>query len=259
MPELPDVEIFKRYLDATALHQKIKQVDFGDESLFQAPLNNFEEALQGKELTETTRKGKYLFVKIKSEKWLVLHFGMTGYLKYYKDQDKPAHTQMLLSFSNGFQLAYICVRKLGKVFLTQDLDEFYKKHDLGEDALDFTKKDFDHFLESKTGSIKGALMDQSAIAGIGNIYADEILFQSKIHPKTKVENITGQKRQLLYDKMKSVLKMAIVKGADISELPKDYLISHREEGSSCPICKGKIKKIKVNGRSTYFCPQCQKE
>lgn len=259
MPELPEIALFKQYVDSTALHKKIAQLSFPDASILQAPKSDFEKALTGKELEETKRLGKYLLIRISGGKWLVFHFGMTGKLEYYQNQETPKYTKMLLSFENGYHLAYSCRRKLGKIFLAESFEEFQKEHDLGQDALELSEKQFLKLLEDKGGSIKGALTDQHLLAGIGNVYSDEMLYQCEIHPKFKTDNISEAEKKDLYKKMKEVLKMAIDKDGERSEFPEDYLIRHRKEGDDCPKCSGKIKKIKVSGRSTYFCPSCQKE
>lgn len=259
MPELPEIALFKKYMDATALHKKITDLSFPDTSLLQSPKADFEKALKGEELQETRRLGKYLFINTTGKKWLIFHFGMTGKLEYFKNQDPPKYTKMILHFENDYHLAYICRRKLGKIFLAESFDKFQEEHELGKDALDLTEKEFLKLLDDKSGSIKGALTDQHLLAGIGNVYSDEMLYQSKIHPKTKTDKLSDPEKKQLYKEMNKVLKMAIDKDGERSEFPSDYLISHRKEGEDCPKCSGKIEMIKVSGRSTYFCPGCQKE
>lgn len=259
MPELPEITLFKRYVDSTALHKKIVKLSFPDDSLLQSPKSYFEDALTGKKIEETRRLGKYLLMKTSGGKWLVFHFGMTGELEYYQNQEQPKYTKMLITFENGYHLAYRCRRKLGKIYLAEGFEEFREEHSLGEDALELSEKQFLELLQDKGGSIKGALTDQHLLAGIGNVYSDEMLYQCEIHPKSKTDNLSEGEKKDLYNKMKEVLKMAINKDGERSEFPADYLISHRKDGENCPKCSGKIKKIKVSGRSTYFCPSCQKE
>ena len=259
MPELPEIALFKKYVDSTALHKKVTKLSFPDPGLLQSPKSHFEKALIGNELEETQRLGKYLLIKISGGKWLVFHFGMTGKLEYYQNQETPKYTKMLLTFANGYHLAYSCRRKLGKIYLAEGFEEFKKEHSLGGDALELSEKQFLELLEGKGGSIKGALTDQHLMAGIGNVYSDEMLYQCKIHPKSKVDKLSDAQKKQLYKQMKKVLKMAIDKDGERSEFPSDYLITHRKEGEDCPKCSGKVKQIKVSGRSTYFCPSCQKE
>lgn len=257
MPELPEIALYKKYVDATALHKKITKVDFPDKSLLQAPEADFNKALKGKEFKETQRLGKYLFLKLENNSWLVFHFGMTGTLEYYNNQKDPKFSNMVLSFENDYKLAFTCKRKLGKIYLTDGMEEFQVERSLGKDALALKWKDFEELLQKKKGTIKGFLMDQQEIAGIGNIYADEVLFQSKIHPKTKVPRLTEKEQKNIFEEIGKVLKTVIKADGERAELPSNYLVPHRKEGEKCPNCSGKVEKIKVSGRSTYFCPTCQ--
>ncbi|MGA8853002.1 MAG: zinc finger domain-containing protein, partial [Christiangramia sp.] len=122
---------------------------------------------------------------------------------------------------------------------------------------DFSKKEFLELFEKKKGSIKTALMDQSFIAGLGNLYVDEILYHSGIHPKSKVENLSEKDLSAMYNNMVEVLETVTKSKTEGTKIPDTYLRPHRTEGEDCPNGKGKIEMIKVGGRSTYFCPECQ--
>jgi formamidopyrimidine-DNA glycosylase len=191
---------------------------------------------------------------------MVLHFGMTGDLAYYKDRhDRPEYARMVLDLCNGFHLAYISQRMLGEIGLADDVDGFIKEHELGPDALSdqVDAKIFERMLEGRKGMIKPTLMDQSIIAGIGNVYSDEILFQAGIHPKTPVSELSGEDRKQLYRAMRRVLRTAARNRADPGNMPRGYILPRREEGAECPVCGGKVKKITVSGRSSYYCPRRQ--
>ena len=259
MPELPEITLYKNYLDETSLNKKIVSIDFLHTGGLQSPKKEFEDALIGKELKETHRLGKYLLAETNGEKTLVLHFGMTGKLEYFRNQDPPKYSRVVFNFGDDEHLAFACRRKLGKLFIADGVEEFQKSHELGNDALELKEAEFLELLEGKTGSIKGVLTDQHVLAGIGNVYSDEMLYQCKIHPKTKTNVISSEEKKQLFKKMKEVLKKAIEVEGKRSDFPKKYLISHRKDGEDCPTCDGKIKKIKVSGRSTYFCTSCQKE
>lgn len=259
MPELPEIALYKKYVDATSLHQKITNIEFTEKKLLQNPEKDFRKAMEGKEFSESRQLGKYLFLRIKNSSWLVLHFGMTGKLEYYSNQEAPKYSHMIISFDNGYHLAFVCRRKLGKIDLAEGIEEFRDKKSLGKDALEMSKEEVEEFLRGKKGSVKGALTDQKAIAGIGNVYADEILYQCEIHPKTKVEKLNEEEIGAISRKIQTVLNTVINNEGRRSELPKNYLTPHRKEGADCPNCEGKIEKINVSGRSTYFCPECQKE
>lgn len=259
MPELPEIALYKRYLDETSLDKKITDINFLHTGGLQSPKEGFEQALKGNKFSKSHRLGKYLLIATSGEKILILHFGMTGKLEYYKNQDPPKYSRVVFSFEDDDHLAFVCRRKLGKLFIADGLEEFQRDHDLGDDALQISEEEFLELLQDKGGSIKGVLTDQHVLAGIGNVYSDEMLYQCKIHPKTKTDSLDEKEKKQLYSKMKEVLEKAIQVEGQRSNFPKDYLISHRKEGADCPICEGKIKKIQVSGRSTYFCPECQKE
>lgn len=259
MPELPEIALFKKYLDATALHKKIIGLSLPGERVLKASKKEFENAIFKNELVESRRLGKYLLVKTSGNKWLVFHFGMTGELKYYKNQDEPKYSQIILSFENDYQLAYMCRRKLGKIFLAESFEAFKEEHSLGEDALEISEEEFSQILKDKTAGIKSVLTDQQVLSGIGNVYSDEILYQSEIHPKTKTNVLSEKEKRRLFENMHRILKLAIDKDGERSEFPNDYLLRHRKEGEDCSRCKGEIVKIKISGRSTYFCPDCQQE
>lgn len=265
MPELPDVESFKRYLDATSLHKKIDEVHVGSAKVLRGISGRrLKDALRGRSMEGTSRRGKHLFAALDDGRWLTLHFGMTGRLAYFKSlDDDPKHDRLRLDFENGYHLAFDDQRLFGRVGLIDDLDAFVAGKKLGPDAMD-RSLDQDAFLklmEGKGGGIKAALMDQSLLAGIGNIYADEILFQAKLHPDARVQDLSTDALRKLYKTMRRVLQVAIDRGAGsedlVNRLPKTYLFPHREAGESCPRCRGTIKTIKRAGRTSYYCPRCQ--
>lgn len=261
MPELPDVEVFKQYVDATALHQEITEVAVRSrEILNDVSSRRLKGRLEGHRFESTRRHGKYLFVRVESGPWLVLHFGMTGFVSYFKDRDdEPPHARLLVSFSNGYHLAYDSQRKLGEILLIEDAQQFIQEKRLGPDALD-PDFDFDAFRRTfgkGRAMIKSALMNQQRVAGIGNIYADEILFQAGIHPKKKLTQLGEEDYRKIFQAMKEVLQVAIERRANPEEFPDDYLIPHRQVGERCPNCPGTIEKVKISGRTAYFCPRCQ--
>jgi formamidopyrimidine-DNA glycosylase len=259
MPELPDVEIFRNYMNQTSLHKKIIGVDVGNERVLQnITPSRLEKKLKGSQFEKTKRHGKYIFASVDKGFWIMFHFGMTGFFKYFKrEQEKPSHTRILFHFKNGYHLAYDNQRMLGKVQMVEDAGEFVRQNELGEDAMDISLRSFQKLIQGRRGSVKTFLMNQSLIAGIGNIYSDEILFQAQVHPKTSVKKLNKDQIKKLYHRMKDVLKTAVDRNVNTDEFPDNFLIPSRREGKRCPRCGGKIKKIKVNNRGTYFCSQCQ--
>lgn len=262
MPELPDVAVFKQYIAATAFHKNIDRVEVpGEEMLEEVSVSQIKQSLNHAALLDGRRHGKYLFLQTSKGAWLVLHFGMTGFLKYFKDPvQQPYHTRLLLGLANGYHLAYDCQRKLGLITLTQDPDSFIKESELGPDALDpdLDADRFEQVIKGTTATIKSTLMNQNLIAGMGNIYSDEILFQAGIHPATKSKDLSKDEIKRLYSEKDHVLKAAITARADPKQFPDSFIILHRRSDRICPKCSGALDKAKVGGRTAYFCPKCQK-
>lgn len=263
MPELPDVEMFKRYVDATALHKQIAEIDVRAEQILSGiSAEDLRSALERQAFVSTERHGKHLFLALENHTWLGLHFGMTGFLKYFRDEeDAPPHTRVLFRFENGYHLAYDSQRKLGEITLIKDKEKFLARQEIGIDVLspDYDYQTFQEALSGRRGMIKTTLMNQKLAAGIGNVYADEILFQAGIHPKTSVKDLNESDLHKLLRTMKKVLQTAIDHQADSNQFPDSFLLKDREEGAPCPQCEGKIHALKVSGRTSYYCPTCQPE
>jgi formamidopyrimidine-DNA glycosylase len=260
MPELPDVEIFKHYLNATSLHKKIESAKVTDKRILESvSQNGLTNALKGKTFHSTRRHGKYLFVELNDYTFLVLHFGMTGFLKYFKKMDKqPDHARLLIEFANGYHLAYDCQRMLGQVSLTEKVEKFIKLNDLGVDAMAVDLETLRDVLGNTRAKVKSALMNQKLLAGIGNVYSDEILFQAEVHPKTKANTLSEERLERILSHMRKVLKTAIDCRADPEKMPKSYILLQRHSEGKCPRCGREIVKEKISGRSAYFCPKCQR-
>jgi formamidopyrimidine-DNA glycosylase len=261
LPELPDVEVFKRYLDATSLHKKIDAVEVKNAKILRGiSTETLRRKLKGRTFLSTYRHGKILFVGIDKGLWLLFHFGMTGRVKYFKPmEEEPRHTRLLLAFSEGTHLAYESQRMLGRVELIENVEDYIAEKKLGPDALD-DALDFQRFKEvlgSRRGVVKSVLMNQKALAGIGNVYSDEILFQAGLHPKSKVGRLKEKDLEKLFKQMKGVLKTAVARRADPEDFPKHYLTPHRDGNRKCPGCGTRLESVKISGRTSYGCPRCQ--
>jgi formamidopyrimidine-DNA glycosylase len=240
VPELPDVEVLKQYLDATSLHQDIQAVEVRDSRILEdISSERLKTGLKDHSFDSTRRHGKYLFAELSDGCWLVLHFGMSGELKYFKSMEKdPEYDQLLISFSNGYHLAYNAPRKLGLVALIEDMETFVQKKELGPDAMGLDLTSFQELLSGRRGMVKSTLMNQQIIAGIGNVYSDEILFQARIHPRIGVKELDQETLRQLFNTMREVLQTAIDCRAIPDQFPSSYLTRHRNEGESCPNCGG---------------------
>ncbi len=260
MPELPDVETFKRYLDATSLHQRIADVEVLSANLLKAVSGReLASRLRGQRFEATRRHGKHLFVRSDGNVWLRLHFGMTGFLRYFKAEEKaPPHTRVLFLFAGDYRLAFDDQRKFGEVGLVKNVDEFLKKRALGPDALDVDASQFKGIFAKHRGAVKSILMNQRLIAGIGNIYADEILFHARIHPAMQIARLGDKHINRLFAAMRHVLGKATDYRADVNRMPMSWLLWQRGKGGTCPRCGRELKSSKIGGRTAWFCTHCQK-
>lgn len=254
MPELPDVEYYRTYVEAVALHRPIRAVEILDDRELEEEPSDLGAALEGLEFTAARRHGKHLFLETTGAPVLRLHFGMTGGVEFYKGDENPEHTSVLLSFPENYHLAYMCVRTFGVVDLVSSVDEFVVDAGLGPDALAVDRAQFKHLFEDTRGMVKTRLMNQSLLAGLGTVYSDEILFQAGIHPRTPVADLEEEHLGRLYDTMREVLEVGIAAHASSEGLPDEFLSSNREEGRPCPECAHEIVREVVAGRSAYFCP-----
>ncbi len=269
MPELPDVETMRRYLQATSLHQEITDIEVhdtdilpGEQAAREDATAELREDLVGRSFDSTRRHGKWLFVALDEDDggYLVLHFGMTGDLQYFKDMDdEPEYDRVLFRFEDGYQLAYISQRKLGDVEVIDDVDRFVEQKELGPDALDpdFDLAAFKEAVGDRRAMVKSVLMDQSTIAGIGNVYSDEILFQAGIHPRTKINRLGEETLERLFHTMKDVLPKAIEYEAQPDQLPESFIGPHRHKDGRCPLCGAELERVQVGSRHAYFCPNWQ--
>jgi formamidopyrimidine-DNA glycosylase len=186
MPELPEVETFKRYLDSTSLHQLITGLEVRDAYVLKrVSVRELARRLKGRRFENSHRHGKHLFVRAGNELWLRLHFGMTGSLEYLDhDEVAPKTARVIFRFADNCRLAFDDQRKFGEIELIKDIDEFLQTRGLGPDALEISLSQFKAIIGKHRGAVKAILLNQQLIAGIGNLYADEILFRARIHPAT---------------------------------------------------------------------------
>lgn len=261
MPELPDVEVFRRRLARRALHRRITDVDARDAQVLDGVSRpGLRDALRGRHLDSTRRHGKHLLVALQEGGWLTLHFGMTAYAEVAgAGDDEPPHTRLVLDLGDGV-LLFVDQRRLGRIGLAEDADAFVADHGLGPDALDLDLRGWREVLRGSRGALVSTLMDQSRVAGIGNIYSDEILFHARLDPRERADRLVerddaGVRR--LHRQTQRVLRRAIEAGADPAAMPRGWLVRLREEGRPCPRCGGEVARLDVAGRHSYWCPTCQ--
>jgi len=261
MPELPDVEAILKYLKFTSLYKRIDNIQIFDIRIIKGDRNYFKNELIGCSFQEAKRRGKFIIVKLDSAKYLIFHFGMTGNLKYFRNKIYiPPYTRILFNFQNGHHLAYTSQRMLGGIWLTPSPERLPTIALMGPEPLapDFSLDIFLKRLKNKSKTIKTLLMDQKFLAGIGNLYADEILFQARILPYRKAKDLNKRERVRLYKKIKEVLKEANKVNAMVGKLKYKFIIPHRYEDNICPRCGNKLKSTKIGNRTSFFCSHCQK-
>ena len=255
MPELPEVEGFARYFAQHALRQPITRIRVRDERVLAVRKETLSRALRGQTFRGVHRHGKHLFADA-GEAWLHLHFGMTGDLEFF-ERDEPRFSRVIFDFAKG-HLAFIDMRLFGVVDLTPSPEAYIEEHGLGPDPLLMPVSQFSERVAKRRGAIKALLMSQDFIAGIGNLYADETLFQTNIHPRRPVDRLSDAEVRAVYSGMRRILREVIRVREKDGDWPRRYLSMHREEGERCPKCGGTIQRTVVMSRTTYFCGKHQK-
>jgi len=263
MPELPDVETFRRLLGRHALRKKIARVAVRDRRILGRG-GGLGRRLAGARLTASRRHGKYLFARIDRGGWLVMHFGLTGALAYCKRPDsETAFTRVRIDFAGGGHLDYSNKRMIGRVQWVPDAKGFIAKEKLGPDAIDsrFGFQAFRAALRSGQRDIKSALMDQRAMAGIGNVYSDEILYQARVPPQTPSGKLDLARLRRIHRKMRSTLAIAIRRRVSAESpgksVPRSWLLRERKKGGRCPRCRTRLRTRRLHGRASYYCGHCQ--
>ena len=266
MPELPEVETIKNELLPYVIGRKITAVDVSWDGMVKQPsVEEFRARLVGQSITGLNRRGKYLFFHLSSGEILVMHMKMTGSLIVNPVDDR--FTRAVFRLDNGAALHFWDPRKFGKMWLAADESGVTDK--LGPEPLedDFTSDVLAQRLRNRKAPVKPVLLDQSVIAGIGNMYADEALFDAKIHPLTPAGKLSGGEIKRLHESIVRVLNKALIlKGASVRNYIRpdgepgnahdEFNVAHGV-GKTCPNCGTAIERIVVRNRGTYFCPKCQ--
>ena len=279
MPELPEVETLKRDLDKDVVGKRIKSVTVeGERSTRRhADKQEFIDKLEARKITGVERRGKYLLLRLEGGDVLVAHLGMSGQLLRGKggvrDPD-PKHTHVVFTFTQGGLLRFVDPRTFGEVFVTtpEELEaEVPELAHLGFDPVDdmMSWVRFGELLTARKGKLKALLMDQKFVAGIGNIYSDEILWAAGLRYDRSSETLSSQEVRRLYRAMVETLQDAIKhRGSSLAdeqyrdlfgavgEYQKEHKVYDRA-GQACRRCRSTVAKVKVNGRGSFLCEQCQ--
>jgi formamidopyrimidine-DNA glycosylase len=261
MPELPDAVVYRRRLADGALDRKITGTTVVDPLVLGDDLtpHRLDETLRGRTLADTRRHGKHVFARYGDDTgWLALHFGMTGRVQVVPDDTLPEYAYVQFHFADEGHLAFVCPRKFARVRLVDTPEAFVAAKDLGPDARRADVETFLRPFEGRRGTIKGRLLDQTLIAGLGNIYADEALYQEGIHPRTTVPALSDDDLRGLYDAIQTVLDAAIAADADPTALDPDrFMLPHRYDDERCPATGVPLRTEQVSGRTAYLSPARQ--
>lgn len=264
MPELPDVEVMRKYLAETSLHKEVKDVEIFDGYVVkEVSSDTFKSCLTGVRFEKAERRGKFLEVFTDSEYDLAIHFGMTGCLEYVPSgRDYQKYVRVAFKFQNNYDLRYVAKRKLGGLYLVEngDFNSIATIKNMGPEPLDpnFTFDKFQSLSKNRSAKLKALFLDQSFIAGIGNVYADEVLFQAGIRPQRKISELSQQELCNLFKMVKYVLKTAVHYETNFEGLKDAFLVPHRNPEGTCPKCGNSFQTAKISSRTSYWCEHCQK-
>jgi len=268
--EFPELTILSRQMTKEILGKQISKVEVANPKCLNIPLKQFLKTVVGKTIKSVESRGKWLFIKLDSDHVLLFNPGMGADVIYFKPRDKlPEKYQIkfILDDKTGFTIRvwWFCYLHLMQA---NKLDEHRLTAKLGITPLDkkFTLNYFKQLLDKKGGNIKTFLLDQKNIAGIGNVYIQDILFNAKLHPKRKISSLTKIEIEVLYKSIKSVLTESIELGGLAYEKDfygnkgrygtEQFKIAYKL-GSPCPTCQTTIQKIKTGSTSSFICPKCQ--
>jgi formamidopyrimidine-DNA glycosylase len=258
LPELPDVEGFRRVLARHALGKPIRRVEVRDRGVLRgtsAP--QLARALRGRRFRRPQRHGKWLVARTDGRAALLFHFGMTGSLWWRRaGAPEQAYDRIVFALPSG-ELRYKDLRKLQGVRLARDEKAISGMLDaLGPDALEVSKNEFEKCLAGR-GRLKARLADQSVIAGLGNLLIDEICWRARVNPMRKGTELSSEERKRMYAQMRRVLRASVRAGC----VPgySSWLTGQRDKrDGACPRCRTKLARARVNGRMTVWCPRCQR-
>jgi formamidopyrimidine-DNA glycosylase len=260
VPELPDVEIFRRRLARNSLHREVDRVRVRDRTmLHDVSERKLARTLRGRSLERTHRHGKNLLVDVSGNGVLVMHFGMTGYLATGEGEiPTDRHLRLVIGFADRHWLALIDQRRLGRIALADGVEDYVARERLGPDVLSLSAGELRDVVRASRGSTKSTFMDQGRVAGLGNIYTDEVLFQARIDPTSPAAQLDDAASHRLHRQLHRVVSIAVERNADPDRFPRTWLLPSRQDGARCPRGKGTVRAFRSGGRTGYWCPTCQR-
>jgi formamidopyrimidine-DNA glycosylase len=277
MPELPEVEVVRRDLEREVVGKRVKGVEVDGMRSVRRHHNRkqFIARLEGKKITGVERRGKYLLARLEGGDVLVIHLGMSGQLLRAKTsrESRDKHTHVIITFTQGGQLRFVDPRTFGEMFVTEAdaLNKVSELNHLGLDPLEnaMSWEQFGNLISQRHAKLKAMLMDQKFLAGIGNIYSDEILWGAGLRWDRMSDSLSSQEIRRLYRSMVEVLQDAVkYRGSSLADeqyvdlfgKPGDYQHHHNvyaRDGEYCRRCRHVIRRERFGGRSTFYCEACQ--
>jgi len=275
MPELPEVETIARSLEPRVKGRAVAGLELLFRPLLRTGGRRQLDGLVGRRILGVRRRGKMLLVALEGGRTLVFHLKMTGQFLFARPAEpRDKHTRLVIRFEDGRdELSFRDVRKFGFLLCLEGEPESAcgELAGLGPEPLEVGLAGFEAILKARRGRIKSLLLDQRRLAGIGNIYADEMLFDARIHPETPADRISRPAVARLYDAMRRILASAVEAGGstladagyrDADGNAGDFQFEHKvydRTGEPCLVCGTPIRMTRVGGRSSHFCPRCQRE
>ena len=266
MPEAPDLEVIKEFLRERVVGHQVESATVLKPSVLRSLSGDLSLDIPGRSLEAVERRGKFLSLRLSADRQLVINPMLTGAVQYCLPKDRVfKRTCCTLSLSSGWQLRYLDDRQMGKVYYVKEdqLDQVPNLHAQGPDVLDdFSFEEFHDRLRPFHGEIKGILTRGRVIAGIGNAYADEILFAAEIYPFRRRKSLSEDELRRIYESSREVVEATIPvlkerMGESIHTKVRDFLDVHSKGGSPCPRCGNTITQLQANKRITSYCRRCQ--
>jgi formamidopyrimidine-DNA glycosylase len=273
LPELPEVETTARSLRPRIVGRAVTSVSGVDwpRMLPNTSEAELQETLGGHRVTNVDRRGKYLLVGFEDDSWLTVHRKMSGNLLLVpRDSPPEHHTHLIVGLDSDEDLRFVDARKFGRVYLFRSRDQLsdFLAERLGPEPLEFDEALLVAKLKKRKGRIKSLLLDQAFLAGVGNLYADEALWEARLHPLRTADSLSTREAYRLARAIKLVLAMGIERrGTSFSSYRdsdgtqgenQEFLNAYGREGQACPRCGTPIKRIVIGARSAFFCPREQK-
>jgi formamidopyrimidine-DNA glycosylase len=257
MPELPEVETARRFVEHRALGHKSLRAEVADLKMLEGVMDDLTGLCCGSDLVGTARHGKNLFLDL-GRGFVRIHLSMSGSLHFLgAAEGRTRHERFRMVMDHG-SLVLDDPRRFGRFGFVRSVDGFVADRGLGPDVLGLADMEIAQRLGARRGAVKPILLDQRVLAGVGNLYADEALFQSGLHPRTLVRDMPPGAGRLLGRKVREVMIASIEQGTDFEGLPAGFLLRRRAAREACPRCGDALRTDTVGGRTTIFCGSCQK-